>query len=519
MDRQYRIALYMRLSKEEGNPEEESGSIRTQRILLRGFVEAHFEGYRLYEFRDDGYSGTNLNRPGVSGMLDMVRASALDCIIVKDFSRFSRDYIELGSYLEQIFPFMGIRFISINDHYDSDRCMGHAGELDFCFRNLLYDLYSKDLSVKVKSSLAAGKARGRYISANCPFGYEKDPGDRHMLVVAEDEAEIVRRIFDMTLEGMTSARIAGILNAEGIRTPAEFKREKSGKGQKGKGKSMWAAGTICAILRNQVYTGDMVYGKTWKEEVGGRNLARPRSQWKVFPNHHMPVISREVFDRVQRGRGRKHVSAGGDRHPLSGFLTCACCGRNLYIRKSREPYFCCPGISVSAGGGCVRRLDAERTGQFVLNAVRQRAESTADAHKLWKKREQELAERIKAVRAERKKILAGRAALKRERVENYQGYTEKKRAGEIGKPAEEYQRIQRDLDGREQELERLLWENKEKEAFLEEQLSKKKDRAELLVYCEMDILRRNTVQRLIRKIMVRDDSHLEIFWNEDAAII
>ena len=449
----------------------------------------------------------------------MVRASALDCIIVKDFSRFSRDYIELGSYLEQIFPFMGIRFISINDHYDSDRCMGHAGELDFCFRNLLYDLYSKDLSVKVKSSLAAGKARGRYISANCPFGYEKDPGDRHMLVVAEDEAEIVRRIFDMTLEGMTSARIAGILNAEGIRTPAEFKREKSGKGQKGKGKSMWAAGTICAILRNQVYTGDMVYGKTWKEEVGGRNLARPRSQWKVFPNHHMPVISREVFDRVQRGRGRKHVSAGGDRHPLSGFLTCACCGRNLYIRKSREPYFCCPGLSVSAGGGCVRRLDAERTGQFVLNAVRQRAESTADAHKLWKKREQELAERIKAVRAERKKILAGRAALKRERVENYQGYTEKKRAGEIGKPAEEYQRIQRDLDGREQELERLLWENKEKEAFLEEQLSKKKDRAELLVYCEMDILRRNTVQRLIRKIMVRDDSHLEIFWNEDAAII
>ena len=143
MDSQYRIALYMRLSKEEGNPEEESGSIRTQRILLRGFVEAHFEGYRLYEFRDDGYSGTNLNRPGVSGMLDMVRASALDCIIVKDFSRFSRDYIELGSYLEQIFPFMGIRFISINDHYDSDRCMGHAGELDFCFRNLLYDLQQR----------------------------------------------------------------------------------------------------------------------------------------------------------------------------------------------------------------------------------------------------------------------------------------------------------------------------------------------------------------------------------------
>ena len=171
-------------------------------------------------------------------MLDLVKQAALDCIVVKDFSRFSRDYIEMGSYLEQIFPFMGVRFISVNDRYDSMEGDGRVGDLDVSFRNLLYDLYSKDLSVKVKSSLAAGKARGRYISANCPFGYEKDPGDRHMLVVAEDEAEIVRRIFDMTLEGMTSARIAGILNAEGIRTPAEFKREKSGKGQKGKGRPM-----------------------------------------------------------------------------------------------------------------------------------------------------------------------------------------------------------------------------------------------------------------------------------------
>ena len=151
MNRGLRIALYMRLSIKEKEEEGESGSIQNQRILLLDFIKKHFQEYSLYEFLDDGFSGKNMNRPGVIKMLDMVKEAALDCIMVKDFSRFSRDYIELGSYMEQIFPFMRVRFISINDHYDSAEWEGQAGELDVCFRNLMYDLYSKDLSVKVKS--------------------------------------------------------------------------------------------------------------------------------------------------------------------------------------------------------------------------------------------------------------------------------------------------------------------------------------------------------------------------------
>ncbi len=189
MNRQLKVALYMRLSKEDedimekGNSaeerhsigerhsmeerqsmekecfKEESNSIRTQRILLRSFAEEHFRDSKILEFKDDGYSGVTLERPGVSAMLELVKESVLDCIIVKDFSRFSRDYIELGTYLEQIFPFMGVRFISVNDNYDSEAGSGRAGEMDISFRNLMYDLYSKDLSVKVKSSLAAKKER------------------------------------------------------------------------------------------------------------------------------------------------------------------------------------------------------------------------------------------------------------------------------------------------------------------------------------------------------------------------
>ena len=143
------IAAYARLSKEDDDCKEESNSIAMQKILLREYVMKNFSDYDLLEFCDDGYTGTNLNRPAMQRMLELVKDSKISCIIVKDFSRFARDYIELGSYLEQIFPFMGVRFISINDNYDSKNYQGSIGEIDVNFKNLLYDLYSKDLSQKV----------------------------------------------------------------------------------------------------------------------------------------------------------------------------------------------------------------------------------------------------------------------------------------------------------------------------------------------------------------------------------
>ena len=151
------IAIYMRLSKEDEFSHEESNSITMQRLLLRDYAREHFLQAKISEFSDDGYSGTNFDRPGVQALLDAVKNAEINCIIVKDFSRFARDYIELGSYLEQIFPFMGVRFISINDKYDSDQYSGNVADIDVNFKNLLYDLYSKDLSIKIKASVRAVK--------------------------------------------------------------------------------------------------------------------------------------------------------------------------------------------------------------------------------------------------------------------------------------------------------------------------------------------------------------------------
>jgi len=196
------LAEYIRLSQEDEN-QGESNSIRNQRELLNAFVESSpdLSQYEVVEFCDDGYSGTNFDRPGVKSLLDEVRAGNIQCIIVKDLSRFGRNYIDIGDYLEQIFPFLGVRFISVNDHFDSNDFDGTTGGLDVGFRNLIYSLYSKDLSQKVRSAKKTRMEKGEFIGSHAPYGYAKSSENRKKLVVDEKAAAVVRRIFAMANEG------------------------------------------------------------------------------------------------------------------------------------------------------------------------------------------------------------------------------------------------------------------------------------------------------------------------------
>lgn len=202
---------------------------------------------------------------------------------------------------------MGIRFISINDCYDSDNYQKNVLNLDTNFKNLLYDLYSKDLSQKVKTSLCVKKKSGQYISSIAPFGYDKSSDDRHMLIICEDEAEVVRKIFSLAVQGVTSYRIAKKLNLENVPTPIEFKIIKGKTFRKPKGdKFYWSSSVICNILRNPVYVGDIQYGKTEKNEVGGCNILKARTEWKTIRNHHAPIITREDFEKVQKNRRKSY---------------------------------------------------------------------------------------------------------------------------------------------------------------------------------------------------------------------
>ena len=386
MMKKYQIAIYLRLSKEDDKLKEESASIAAQRVLLKKYAAENFSEYELQEFCDDGYTGTNFERPAVQAMLEKIRNSGINCVIVKDFSRFARDYIELGAYLEQIFPFMGVRFISINDGYDSSRYKGSIADIDMNFKNLLYDLYSKDLSEKVRSSLAIRKEMGQYVSANTPFGYEKDSEDRHGLVIAEDEAKIVRQIFSLTLEGRTSVEIARLFNETGVRTPIEFKIEKGKTSRAAKGERFWwSASTICQILRNEIYIGNIVQKKFTKDFVGGKNHLNPCEKWLVSYGHHEPVIDKDVFDRVQEGRGEKRKPHYRERHPLMGKLVCGCCKKNLALRSGLNLYFSCRHRYSNTMKNCVDKVNAMFIEQYVLFMVQEKLR--ADMEKRTESRE------------------------------------------------------------------------------------------------------------------------------------
>lgn len=290
----YQIGIYLRISKEDFN-REESQSISGQRNLLHKYIQKEFNGedYCIVEFSDDGYSGVNEERPALKELLVWVKEERIDCILVKDFSRLARDYLLLGELLEILFPAHQVRFISVSDGYDSQRYPEKILDLDMQFRGLCYDLYSKDISHKVKSALKAKKRAGIYVSANTPFGYEKHPSDRHKIRIKEEEAKVVREIFQLAAKGYTVTEIAKLFNEKQIKTPKEFRTGKSSKKQ-----YLWHPATIWNILKNRVYIGEMIQGKYEKEYVGGPSRKISSNQWIIQKNHHEKIVTEELFNKI-----------------------------------------------------------------------------------------------------------------------------------------------------------------------------------------------------------------------------
>lgn len=422
-----RIGAYYRLSMEDDAVKEESNSITNQRMLIKRFVSEHqeFSGYEYQEFYDDGYSGTTMERPGMRALLDGVRHDEISCVIVKDLSRFSRDYIEMGTYLEQIFPFLGIRFISISDHYDSEDYAGRPAEIDIGFKTLLADFYCKDISEKVKSSLSAQRRQGKYATGNTPFGYGKNPDNPYELWVIPQEAKVVRRIFELSLSGRNLMQICRMLNDEKVLTPLEYKnlRKKQRRKELLQERKYWQPGTVRAILTNENYVGSMVYHKSSQAEVGGgRKILKPREEWEIMENHHTPIISREVFGKVQEKFFRKRPSA---RNPilyaLKGKVYCGYCRRRLNVMKLAGgglSYYCacrklCSGnqcMEEGVGNGFLEEI--------VLKGIKEQLTELADMEfiretvlRMLQDKRAEAAESMAAAEGERQKLMEEKGML------------------------------------------------------------------------------------------------------------
>lgn len=239
--------------------------------------------------------------------------------------------------------------------------------MDMSFKYLINDLYAKDISIKVKSTLEIKREKGIYANGSTIFGYLKAKEDCHLLVPVEPEASIIRRIFQMTVEGYSSTKIAKIFNEEGVKTPMEYKIERGIATMKPrKNRFLWDASTICQMLRNNFYAGDLVYGKYETDIVGGKARLKPRNEWKIYYNHHEAIIDREIFDLVRQSRGRKKAVQKRKTHPLIGKIVCGCCGKNLKIEHSLNPYFFCATRYKTDSPECVKKVNVMFMEQMIL---------------------------------------------------------------------------------------------------------------------------------------------------------
>ncbi len=334
------VALYMRLSREDDDVKDESNSISNQRKLLLGFLKKKQElaDRPIVQYVDDGYSGTGFERPGFAEMMDGVKKGKIQCVIVKDFSRFGRDYIELGDYIEHIFPFMQVRFIAVNDGYDSEEYKGKTPDIDVPFRNLAYSLYSQDISDKIKSSLAVRRKKGLYVGSIPLYGYQRD--EEGFLTPDEETKGIVQRIYREYLSGTGLAELARKLNGEGIPSPKQHKINKGIlRGEKEKsfeGKNcVWLPTTLHQILRNETYAGVLSSGAYKSGPLGsGKRVFVPESERVRVENAHPVIIDKDTFREVQE---KMHTKKHGEAQQflLKGFVRCGECGRLMVREKTR----------------------------------------------------------------------------------------------------------------------------------------------------------------------------------------
>jgi len=338
--------MYLRISNEDSDMREngktESDSIAHQRWLLTDFVHNHpdLRDAELDELCDDGWSGKNFERPGMVELLEQVKRGAIQCIVVKDFSRFGRDYLTVGNYISRVFPFMGVRFISVNDSFDSVR-PGDIDSLDTSFKTLIYDFYSRELSQKIKSARKQRAEQGLFLSPFAPYGYAKDENDKNHLVIDEPAAQVVRRIFQMTLDGYKSSQIAAALNREGIMTPMRYKHS-TGVSRQWPcvcEDNFWTDRNIGIILRDERYIGTVIYGKRPRVRIGHwDNRPADRTEWIIREDCHEAIISKEDFDAAQRvlaQRPSRPYSPQYD-HPLKRKVYCGVCGHAMRRCSARK---------------------------------------------------------------------------------------------------------------------------------------------------------------------------------------
>lgn len=388
----YTADAYFRLSREDGD-KAESDSIVNQRALVKEFLKTHPDIQIYHERVDDGFSGVNFERPAFKEMLEDIKSGRVNCVIVKDLSRFGRDYIEAGRYIEKIFPYLGVRFIAINDSIDTASGISGAEEMLIPFKNLINDAYCRDISIKIRSHLDIKRKNGQYIGSFAPYGYKKSPDDKNKLIIDEKAASVVRQIFKWKIGGMSGARIAEKLNELGIPTPMEYKHSNGEKFQCGfrrKAVPKWQANGVNYILRNEIYTGVLLQGKTASPNYKIRKRTRKEEKdWIRYEDSHEAIVSKEDF-RTVHGFFDNDTRVAPEEKVLylfSGFVKCGFCNGNMTrktipVKGKRYIYLVCIENKNKAGCTNGKSISLEKFEKVILQVINLYIESVFELNQM-----------------------------------------------------------------------------------------------------------------------------------------
>lgn len=397
----YHMAAYVRLSVEDNRRSGDKESITMQQYMLEKYITAQPDMQLERVFCDNGETGTNFSRPGFEDMMDEVRKRKIDCIVVKDLSRFGRNYVEAGYYLEKIFPFLGVRFVAVNDHYDTLNDNGQ-NELVLSLKNLVNDLYAKDISKKISSALTIKRKNGEFIGAFPPYGYKKSEEDKHKLIIDEETAPIVQDIFRWRLQGKGLVQVARLLNERQIPCPAVYQYRKGYKKKKPSGAgAIWQAQGIKYLTGNPVYAGHMAQGKR-RESLSEGIAAETVSpgDWIIVEHTHEAIISQEVFDQVQEMAKKRHDESCALRgkypsteNMFKGMVICGDCGTKMVRYKGvsrlgtiRYGFHCRVYAENLSGQGCTRKWIGEpELKDAILRGLKVQMDLAVDKGKQLKK--------------------------------------------------------------------------------------------------------------------------------------
>ena len=517
---QYQAAAYVRLSKEDmvsaNGLRSESNSISNQKQLILDFVKDKADIKIVSIREDDGYTGTDYDRPDFQRMMDDIRAGVVNCVIVKDLSRFGREYINAGKYIDRLFPYYGVRLIAINDGIDTIS-RSSSDDFNIMLKNLMNDNYCRDISIKIRSQLQVKRKNGEFIGAFAPYGYEKDEKDKNKLVIDPYAAEVVRDIFRWKLDGINQDHIARKLNESGVLSPMEYKRSKglSFKSSfKTKSKAEWSPVAIRRILTNPVYVGTLVQGIRSRPNYKIKSvIVNDEEEWVIYENAHEPIIHPRFFLLVQRLLELDTRTSPKEEFvfPLAGLLYCGDCGGPI-IRKTQKAsgkcfyYYIC-GHHKNTGECSNHRISKTQIEEAVLKLLQEHIRMLTELESILHTIRNAPMRRY-SVRKVQEHLLKLEVEIERLRRLKLSAY-EDLREGILSKEdyhdiSEQYERRISDCKlSREQAL-------REMDLYIQNGSSHQKWIQEFIEYQNIQTLTRSMAVECIERIVVYEDKRIEV---------